>query len=500
MSHLSFYQLFCILRHHRRISERRDAIFESNKTAKWLLGFMMTFMVLYLLMFAVMLSLGANASSRYTAVEFIMGASPIIIMLDFWGRFVVQHTPVQLIRPYILLPIPRFVCIDTFLINSLLSWGNLLWFVLLVPFCLMSVIFGYGPFPALSLLLLYYLLFLADSQWYSIARTLIISHPLWWLLPMGVTALIALPLLLGNWASFFRFYAHTGTGLEHGNIIPHVVVLALLTTLFMINRRLQYQQVWKELGRQQTSTLKHVSRFSFLEHFDVLGEYIKIEIKSLLRNRNPRKSFLIATAVVIFISFIIVLTDVYDTATMTNFWCFYNFAIFGVVLLIKIMGYEGNYMDLLMIHHEELLKLLTAKYYFFCSLLLLPFVLMLPMVFVGKWSILMLLSYAAFTAGFQYCLLMQAAVYNNKSIPMNENFVGKGGIETNYIQIIGEILAFLVPMVIISVLELVVSPVYAWLVMMAIGLGFISTHRWWLRSIYRRMMLRRYANLESFRK
>ena len=83
---------------------------------------------------------------------------------------------------------------------------------------------------------------------------------------------------------------------------------------------------------------------------------------------------------------------------------------------------------------------------------------------------------------------------------MNENFVGKGGIETNYIQIVGEILAFLVPMVIISVLELVVSPVYAWLVMMAIGLGFISTHRWWLRSIYRRMMLRRYANLESFRK
>jgi hypothetical protein len=162
------------------------------------------------------------------------------------------------------------------------------------------------------------------------------------------------------------------------------------------------------------------------------------------------------------------------------------------------MSFEGNYIDALMVRKENILQLLTAKYYLFCILLLLPFVLMLPMVIVGKWNIMMLLSYGTFTAGFQYFMLMQMAVYNKQKLPLNEKFIKKGGIDNNYIGVLVELGAFFLPLLVISILEAFFDQFIAWMVMLLIGVGFIATHKLWLRNIYQRIMLRKYEKLEAF--
>lgn len=456
--------------------------------------------LIYLIIFAVLLSLDANSSRRFTALEFIMSVSPFIWTVDFWIRFIAQQTPSQIIKPYVLMPIPRYACIDSFIISSLLSLGNLVWFALLIPFCLMSVVFSYGLLPALSLLLLFYLMILVDSQWYSICRTLITNHILYLLLPLSVNVAIFLPWILGDYGCFSTFYAKIGTGMEHGQVIPHIIALAILALLIVINRRLQYINVWKELGKQRVKKLKSVSRLSFFDHYGEIGEYLKIEVKSLMRNKNPRKIFIYATVAVIVLSAIISTTDVYDSSFMTNFWAFYNFVIYGGMLLARIMGYEGNYIDVLMVHKENILKLLIAKYYFFCGLLIIPFLLMLPTVIVGKWNVFMLLSYGLFTAGFQYFLLMQTAVYNKQKIPLNEKMISKNGIESNYFQLATEMAAMILPAIFISLLETIMPTKVAWLLIMAFGLTFIISHKLWLRNIYQRMMRRKYVHLEAFHK
>ena len=254
----------------------------------------------------------------------------------------------------------------------------------------------------------------------------------------------------------------------------------------------------QELGKISDTAPTKVFDFTVLNRLGELGEYLKLEVKLLSRNKNPRKSFISATLVVVFISAIISFTEIYDTQFMTNFWCIYNFVIYALMLLVRVMGYEGNYIDVLMVHKENILRLLTSKYYFFCLLLILPFILMLPMVIVGKWDLLMLVSYGIFTAGFQHFLLMQLAVYNNKAYPLNEKFTSKGGVSNNYIQMIEATAAFILPMFVISVLELFLDKSVAWIVMMTIGMVFIVTHQLWLRNIYNRMMKRRYKNMESF--
>ncbi len=498
MTNLTFLQLFRILKQHRNLSERRSPIFESNKAAKWIVGILSSTVMIYLVMFAIVFALDANESHRFTAMEYMAAQMPFVLIADFFARLMFQQTPSQLVKPYVLLPIPRYACIDSFILSSLLSWGNLLWFVLFVPFVLMSVVFSYGIFASVSFLVLSYLIILCSSQYYLICRTLFNNNIIWWMLPIGTFLAISLPWIWKGYTFFLRFYSPIMTGIEHGNLIPHLTVLAVLTVLVIINRRLQYVSVWQELGKQKITKLKTVSEFSLFNRFDEVGEYLKLEIKLLMRNKNPRKTFLFAIALVLLISLIIAFTPIYDSQFMTNFWCIYCFAIFGGMLLIKVMSYEANYIETLFIHKENILKLLRAKYYFFCMLLLIPFILMLPMVFMGKWNIAMLVAYGVFTAGCQYCLIMQMAVYNKQKIALDEKIVGKGGIENSYMQILTEAIAFLFPLAIIQSLEIIAGRYIAWSIMFTIGIIFIATHKLWLNNIYRRMMTRKYKNLEAF--
>ena len=498
MTNLTFLQLFRILKHHRNLSEKRSPIFESNKAAKWMVGIMSSTVVIYLVMFAIVFALSANASHRFTAMEYMVAQMPLVLIVDFLARLMFQQTPSQLVKPYILLPVPRYVCIDSFILTSLLSWGNLLWFIMFVPFVLMSVFFSYGLLTSVSFLILAYLIILCSSQFYLICRTLFNNNIIWWTLPIGTFLAIFLPWILRGYTAFLRFYAPVATGIEHGNIIPHLGILAVLAVLIIINRRLQYVSVWQELGKQKVTKLKRVSEFSLFNRYDEVGEYLKLEIKLLMRNKNPRKTFLFAIVLVLLISMIIAFTSVYDSQFMTNFWCFYCFAIFGGMLLIKAMSYEANYIETLFIHKENILKLLRAKYYFFCMLLLIPFALMLPMVFMGKWNIAMLIAYGVFTAGSQYCLIMQMAVYNKQKIALNEKIVGKGGIENSYMQVLTEAIAFFLPLAIIQPLEIIAGKYIAWGIMFTTGVIFIVTHKLWLNNIYHRMMKRKYKNLEAF--
>lgn len=497
-------ELFKALRLHRKLAEKRALNYNQNKAGKITVYIAVSCMLLYLIFIAIMFSLLTNESKDVTPLEFIFGISPFVLLVDFFVRFMAQQTPSQLIRPYVLLPIPRYACIDTFLITSMLNLGNLTWFVMLVPFTFMSVLFNYNILITLSFLLLWWIMVLANSQWFLICRTKITDSQLWWLLPIGIYALMGLPIILQlgmnkGWEDFFNLYAGIGTMIERGNPLPFLGVILLLVVLLLLNRRMQYRHIWNELAKVEETHLRKVTGFTFLDRYGEIGQYLKLEIKTIMRNKNPRKAFISGTLLVIMFSLLISFTNVYDDKFSTNFWCIYCFVIFGAMNLIKIMSNEGNYMDGLMVHKENILSLLKAKYIFYCLFLFFPFLLMLPTVFTGKWSLFMLISYGVFTAGFQYFVLFQMAVFNKQTVPLNTKFISKGNIENNYFQIAAEMVAFIIPMVLVSIMQALFGNYVSYIVMFAIGMAFILANNLWLRNIYNRLMKRRYKNLESFR-
>ena len=116
-----------------------------------------------------------------------------------------------------------------------------------------------------------------------------------------------------------------------------------------------------------------------------------------------------------------------------------------------------------------------------------------------KKGLLMLLSMMIFTAGPVFCLLMQMAVYNRQTVPLNAKLVSKGNVETNWVQVVAEFVVMFAPVLLISLLSLFFSETMTYVTMLVIGLAFIGGRHIWLRNIYNRFMKRRHKNMESFR-
>ncbi len=503
-------QLFVALRKHRKLSEERHFDSQRNKYASWLMYFGAAYFLVCMLMAAICLSLAANDLKSMSTIEFLFCLVPFMTVADFSLRFVVQDTPSQIVKPYILLPIPKYTCVDCFIISQMMEWANLTWFVIIIPYCIMSVLFSHGLAICIGILFLFWVLELTISQFYLIVRALINDTLLWWLLPIGIVILALLPGChfdyISDLESFFSFddfvlfYGNIGTGVECGRVWPYMLFIALLAIVTQINRKVQYAHVKSEVTRKEKEAkIKKSHSLDFLNRLGELGLYLALEIKSNWRNKNPRKSLITSIFTVCTFSVIIVFTDVYDSSVMKNFWCLYDYAIFGAMTLSAVMCIEGNYIDGLMVRRENILQILRAKYWFNSAMLLLPFCLMLPTVISGKWSLLMVVAYGVFTAGFQFFLLFQLAVINRTCRPLNTKFVSKDGSGNSLWQAIVVTFCLIVPVVLASLLQSIFSDDTAYTLMLIIGITFISTHNLWLRNIYNRFMKRRYENLEGFR-
>ena len=77
--------------------------------------------------------------------------------------------------------------------------------------------------------------------------------------------------------------------------------------------------------------------------------------------------------------------------------------------------------------------------------------------------------------------------------------VSRGSVETNWMQVVFELVAMFVPVVIISILMALFSETVTYIILLVIGLVFVVFHEYWLRHIYKRFMKRRYINMDSFR-
>lgn len=491
-------RLLLTLRRHARLAERRSPLYEQNRWAKLLYGAMGCFALFYLAIVSIPLALVANSSGSFTSCGFFYGIVPFILTADFLLRFIGQQTPVQLVKPYLLLPIPRFACVESFIFASLITPNNLFWMALTVPYVVMTNVLSIRLGVAIGLVLSVQLMILINSQWYMLCRSLINKNLVWWLLPAVVYGLLFVFLAISGLDAFMYYFATWEMGFAHWIFVPWLLAFSMLLALVEINKRVQFRLTYTESGNTESKPVTTIGQLQLLGKYGVMGEYLKLEVRSIMRNKNIRKTFIFATMLVMLLSMVISFTDIYRDGFTQVFWAVYTFILYGAMMLIRVMCAEGNYIDCLMVHKENIEQLLRAKYYFYCSLLLIPLILMLPTVLTGKYSLLTMLSMASFTAGPIYCLLMQMAVFNRRTIPLNVKFISRSGVGNDYLQLLVELVVMFLPVAIISILRLLFSENTTYVILLVIGTVFIATHRLWIRCVYQQFMQRRYLNIEGF--
>lgn len=491
--------LLSIIRENQKLAAKRNPAFDRNRFAKFLIYFMIAFWTAYLIFIGVMLSFAFEGIFPSMEPYHIMNQGLIYLLaLDFLLRFMLQPAMSQEIKPYLLMPVKKKRLIDTFLLQSGVSSYNFIWFFLFVPFALLTVVRFYGFLGMLCYLLGIWLLMVMNSYWYLICKTLLNEKLVYLLLPVGVYALLALAEFIPEGNPVSTFTMNLGEAFIEGNLISYIGVLAAGLLLLFINRKMQLHFIYNEIAKVEDSKMKHVSEYKFLDRYGEVGEYLRLELKLCFRNKTVKTQFRMGFIVMLAFSAIIAFTDVYDGTGMINFICIYNFAILSIMTLGQVMSFEGNYLDGLMSRKESIYNLLRAKYYMNCLLVLIPFLIMLIPVAKGKIPFFMAVSYMLFTAGFVFAMILQLAVYNKKTLPLNAN-VMRSNRGSSLFQTVIISCAFFLPLLINSALTAFFEQNTAHLVMMCIGLLLIATHNLWIKNIYQRFMKRRYENMEGFR-
>ena len=489
--------LFLELRRHGKLAEKRHPMYEKSKFGKFWMYFMSVFWAGYLIFFGTTFAFAFDGGAK-EAYHVMNSGLIFILALDFLLRLPFLKTPTQEVKPYLLLPIKRSRLIDFLLLRSGLNSFNLLWLFLFVPFAIITVTKFYGIGGILTYCIGIWLLIVFNNYWYLLCRTLMDERIWWVLLPIAVYGGIAAALFIPDNSPLFGFFIDLGEGFITGNILTFICVLVAITLMWFINRSIMQKLVYNELNKTEDTTVqvKTVSEYKFLDRYGEIGEYIRLELKLLLRNKVCRKSLYSVTAIVLIFSLTISFSDIYDGGSR-DFFVLYNYIIVGILFLSPLMSYEGNYIDGLMSRKESIYSLLRAKYILYSIALIIPFVLMIPGMVTGRVSVLGCIAWIVFVPGAVYFCLFQLAVYNNKTLDLNAKMTGRQNVGTGLQNLISGA-AFGVPLLLFFVLNATVGKEITPWILLVIGILFIATSRWWLRNVYHRFMKRRYKNMEGF--
>ena len=494
------WRLFRLINKNKSLSLKRHPLFEQNRIMKVFGYIFVGFWAIYLMFFGVVFA-NAFDGGNYESFDRIDGSMLIFLVIDFYMRFTLQETPAQDTKPYKLLPIPQNFLLNVFLVRIGLSTSNLFWGFFFVPFGLLAVVKFYGFIGYFGFLFGWWLMFVLNSYWYLIWRTLIQRSLLFLLIP---TAIFAAMFYFGIFFDeenmwLFDYTVQLGRGFCTGHPLAYLLPLVPAVLLFFVNRKMQYHSVYREIAQVEHITHVRPVEMSWLNRFGAIGEYMKLEIKSTMRNKIVRNQFITGVFYMLLFCSLFAFTDVYDSQPfMRTFICVYCFACLGTMTLTSVMCVEGNYIDLLMSRHESVLSLLKAKYYFNCLMLIFPMLFALLPIIEGKVLLVEALACAFFTMGCVFPFLFQLAVYNKSSLHLNQK-VTKSNSRSSKTQIIFSFVALFVPMLVMYILIVLLDTVIASSVLLGLGLIGFLLNPVWLRNIYNRFMLRRYDNMAGFR-
>lgn len=489
--------LFLELRKHGKLAAKRHPMYEKNKFGKFWMYLMAIFWAGYLVFFGTALAF-AFESESVEAYHIMNSALIFILLLDFLIRFPFQKTPTQEVKPYLLLPVRRKRLLDFLLIRSGLSGFNLIWLFFFVPFAILTITRFYGIWGVLTYCIGIWLLMILNNYWFLLCLTLI-NERIWWiLLPVLVYGGIAAGLFIPENSILFDWSVDLGEGFITGNLLAFIGTFLAIGLLWLINRGVMNRLVYDEINKVEDTKVKHVSEYKFLDRYGEIGEYMRLELKMMLRNKVCKTSLRTVFLVVILFSCILSFSEIYDGTGMKNFIMVYNFVIFGLLFLSNIMSYEGNYIDGLMSRKESIYTLLRAKYILYSIAILIPLILMIPAMATGKLSVLSCIAWAVFSVGCVYFGLFQLAVYNTKTVDLNAKMTNRHNAGTGLQNLIAGA-ALGVPLLLNFVLVAVWGDTVTSWILIVIGAAFILTSRFWLKNVYHRFMKRRYKNMEGFR-
>lgn len=237
------------IRRNQKLAAKRNPMYDRNRFAKFLIYLFTAFWAAYLILIGVTLPIAFEEGfPTMEPYDMLNACLPGFLFIDFLLRFLFP-TPVQQIKPYLLLPIKKQQLINVLLVQVGLKAFNLFWLFFFVPFAAMTVIRFYGVTGVVCYALGIWLLMVANAYWSVLVRTLQRRHIVWVLLPVGCYVLLAVGGFFYSYVSDFSMAL--GEALIQGRILAYLGILVVIALLAFLNSRVQMACIYSELNRRE---------------------------------------------------------------------------------------------------------------------------------------------------------------------------------------------------------------------------------------------------------
>ena len=497
---MTYWEAIQTLHKHFYLSGRRNKIWQANNVAKYLYYVLAIFLCAYFVWIGCELA-DLTIKDNLGGYRFIYALMPIFLFIDYLFRYTTDHRLLMHIRPYLLLPLPKHSYTDYLILRQLIVFKNVNLLFICIPFGLKTVIPELGATAMIGYTAGLYLLLLINGQFFQFTQVLTARGLLYWLIPILTYLSIAIIVILTpSPQGFLDRCAEIGNAMIRGEIWIYAIMILLLIGMILLNRNvLEHRIIQEQYTAAPDKHDKNSINLTIFDRFNQIGEYLKLEVWSILRNKRLRLIFIFNT-LGIFLFSLITAIDPESDIVKSNGFLYYSFITYGLSSLSRIMCYEGNYYECLLMHRNSIQNLLLAKYYLYTTLLLIPLLAFLPIALIGKISFWTILSYALFAAGVAYRILFQMAVYNKVTLSMQATHTGKNA-NTNYMQLIVTLVTIISPLPIAALGTWWLNqPTLTNTLLSLLGIIFIATHRRWIIGISRKMKGNQYDQLEGFQK
>lgn len=256
--------------------------------------------------------------------------------------------------------------------------------------------------------------------------------------------------------------------------------------IYVLYRYLCAMRVYND-HKDQASSVRSMGRVSLLS----------LEYLSLLRAKRLRQSLIYG--LVIFVPQIYLQSSTFggDSGFDHGFMAFYMYfsvAFPSIILGMWVFGVEANFFHGLMSKPVSIYRLLLNKFYFYMLINLLVFLLLVPGLLMGKWSLGFLCSATLLAIGTNL-LLLPSCLFSTRLDVFSSAFFNYQGANMSI-----NVYSFvsLVPMAGFALAYALLPAVVAeWLTSLA-GICLIAVHRPVTKHVADKFMARRYERMEKF--
>ena len=261
-------------------------------------------------------------------------------------------------------------------------------------------------------------------------------------------------------------------------------------------------RLYYELQGDKVDKISSFSSLSFLDRFGVIGDFINLELRMIIRSPRLKQQVVVAGCLIIGLFFYMLYAP-NNIFTRSGPFVFFLYGIMAIGLMGIIMGQflftsESSFFDGLAARKQSLFDLLKSKYILYCSYSLLVTLLLLIPAFQGKISGFLLVSLLFYVTGPIYFIIFQNAVYNKTYFDLFDkgmwNWKGQSG---NMLAL--TMITMFVPVILMLIINAIFGATVTYSFMLITGLAFTLTSKWWLSWIYNRFLKRKYNNMEGFR-